>query len=127
MRILAALLLLFSCMANAEIYKWTDENGQVHFGDKPKANAETVEIREQKTGRLVTETQQKTYTKKVAEKPAAVTSNESEDCKQAKQMVKTLREELKQLKFMGIEPLKEIQVEQQIHMWTAQAQVMCGL
>lgn len=126
MKLFLALFVLIGSIANAEIYKWTDENGQVHFGDKPKANAETVEIREQKTGRLVTETQQKTYTKKVAEKPVAVTSNESEDCKQAKQMVKTLREELKQLKFMGIYPLKEIQLEQQVIMWTAQAQVMCG-
>jgi len=30
------LLLLFSLTAQAEIYKWVDENGKVHFGDKPR-------------------------------------------------------------------------------------------
>lgn len=29
----------------AEVYKWTDEDGRVHYGDKPPVeNAETVEI-----------------------------------------------------------------------------------
>lgn len=32
--------------ASAKVYKWTDANGQVHFGDKPQnAGAEQVEVK----------------------------------------------------------------------------------
>ena len=43
--LLLALLLPLG-MAAAEIYKWTDENGRVHFGDVPQAvdNTETVDL-----------------------------------------------------------------------------------
>ncbi len=36
---------LFASMAaQATIYKWVDENGQVHYSDKPQRDAETVEF-----------------------------------------------------------------------------------
>lgn len=48
------LTLLFAAVpANAEIYKWTDADGRVHFGDKPvdkKLQAEEVEVRDYKPG-----------------------------------------------------------------------------
>lgn len=31
----------------AEIYKWVDEEGRVHYGDKPKEQAETISIKDQ--------------------------------------------------------------------------------
>lgn len=31
---------------NAEIYKWVDEQGQVHYGDKPQAQAESISVDE---------------------------------------------------------------------------------
>jgi hypothetical protein len=34
-KLLALCLLAFSLSATAEIYKWTDAEGRVHFGDKP--------------------------------------------------------------------------------------------
>ncbi len=39
-------ILLLALPVTAEIYKWVDDEGNVHFGDKPqsKANAETVKI-----------------------------------------------------------------------------------
>ena len=39
--------LLFTIGVTAEILKWTDSDGRVHFGDKPPAGAETsiVEVR----------------------------------------------------------------------------------
>jgi mycoredoxin len=51
--LLAALLLLMHCTATADIYKWTDKNGVVHYGDQqPETNgaaaapkAETVELK----------------------------------------------------------------------------------
>jgi uncharacterized protein HemX len=36
---------LIAAGAQAEMYKWTDEQGNVHFSDKPHANARKLEIR----------------------------------------------------------------------------------
>lgn len=42
----ALLLIVFYATAHAEIYKWVDENGKVHFSDAPheEANVETIEV-----------------------------------------------------------------------------------
>ncbi len=41
-------LLVLPGLATAEIYRWTDANGQVHFGQRPAASgAEKVEVRPQ--------------------------------------------------------------------------------
>jgi hypothetical protein len=41
-------LLLLPGLATAEIYRWVDANGQVHFGQRPAgAGAEQVEVRPQ--------------------------------------------------------------------------------
>ena len=37
---------LFALPAQAEIYKWTDEKGNVHYGDKPIVNSEEILIPE---------------------------------------------------------------------------------
>ncbi len=43
-------LILLSCTAQAEVYRWTDANGKVHFGDKkPKAAAEDITEKVKKT------------------------------------------------------------------------------
>ena len=36
------LLLVFTGVSQAEVYRWTDEKGQVHFGDKPPAVNDSV-------------------------------------------------------------------------------------
>ena len=37
---LALFIFMFvSCVANAEVYRWTDANGKVHYGDKKPAEA----------------------------------------------------------------------------------------
>lgn len=47
MRVWLSLLLLPS-LASGEIYRWTDEQGRVHFGQRPAgANAQPVEVRPQ--------------------------------------------------------------------------------
>ncbi|GIU19131.1 MULTISPECIES: DUF4124 domain-containing protein [unclassified Shewanella] len=43
---LALLLLLVATLAHGTVYKWVDENGKVHFSDKPVKNAEVVELKE---------------------------------------------------------------------------------
>jgi hypothetical protein len=44
---LAVLLLLASTAAQAEIYRWTDAQGRVHFGERPKQGAQRVEVKPQ--------------------------------------------------------------------------------
>lgn len=46
MRVLFIFLLLSLSMPSpAEVYKWTDANGRVHFTDQPVKNAETIELK----------------------------------------------------------------------------------
>jgi len=37
-------LLLVSFSTSAEIYKWVDEQGKTHYGDKPVENAQQMEV-----------------------------------------------------------------------------------
>lgn len=47
MRALLSLLLL-PCLAFGQVYRWVDENGQVHFGQQPQgAEARVIEVRPQ--------------------------------------------------------------------------------
>ncbi len=42
------LLLMLPALASAQIYRWTDERGQVHYSEKPQApSAEQIEVRPQ--------------------------------------------------------------------------------
>lgn len=43
-------------MANAEIYKWIDEQGGVNYGDKPITNSESLELDTEKKGHINTGT-----------------------------------------------------------------------
>lgn len=47
MRSLLILLVLASTPTLAEIYRWTDAEGRVHFGQRPPAQAERIEVRPQ--------------------------------------------------------------------------------
>jgi len=42
--VLALLSALLPAVADAQVYRWTDENGRVHYGDKPPAQAKTREV-----------------------------------------------------------------------------------
>ncbi|KGP63466.1 hypothetical protein EP47_05615 [Legionella norrlandica] len=43
------LLMMIICCSHAQIYKWTDSQGVVHFSDKPHEGAEKVKIPETQT------------------------------------------------------------------------------
>ena len=47
MQRLFLIALLLPGLATAEIYRWTDEQGRVHFGQRPAAGAEVVEVKPQ--------------------------------------------------------------------------------
>jgi len=44
MKFFFALLLFCSTSAFAEIYKWTDKDGNVHFGDNPQSEENATEL-----------------------------------------------------------------------------------
>ena len=44
LRILMLCVLLVTRAAAAEIYRWVDENGEVHFSDRPRPGASTVRV-----------------------------------------------------------------------------------
>ncbi len=45
-------LVLYSSFSVAEIYKWTDEQGQVHYGDKSVVSAKQMEVDTSKQGHI---------------------------------------------------------------------------
>lgn len=47
MRFLLYWVLLMPGLSMAEIYRWTDAQGQVHFGQRPGAGAEQIEVKPQ--------------------------------------------------------------------------------
>ena len=47
MRQLWLVILLLPSLALAEVYRWTDANGRVHFGETPQAGAVQVEVKPQ--------------------------------------------------------------------------------
>lgn len=71
-----ALVFFFSCFlhnVHAEIYKWTDEKGQVHFGDKPSGeNAKRVpyKARSRETAPKASTSNKQAATKKSASEMA---------------------------------------------------------
>jgi Domain of unknown function (DUF4124) len=54
-RVLALILFIgVAPIADAEIYKWIDEQGRVHYSDKEITNAETLELDTAKKGHIST-------------------------------------------------------------------------
>lgn len=47
LKLVTAALLLCSLNAHAQIYRWVDADGQVHFEQRPQPGAEQVEVRPQ--------------------------------------------------------------------------------
>ncbi|QIZ78311.1 DUF4124 domain-containing protein [Ferrimonas lipolytica] len=52
MKLRVLMLLLLALPASAEIYKWVDADGKIHYGDKPVAGAEKVVPKEPMTATL---------------------------------------------------------------------------
>ena len=83
MRVLTAFsLLLFALAAQAQLYRWTDENGKVHYTDtQPPANAKNVEQKKSaRAGGAEAESAQRSYALQQAVKNFPVTIYTSKDC-----------------------------------------------
>lgn len=59
MRYCLFLLLALTLPASAQVYKWTDAEGNVHFGNQPPPEADEVDIRESAPGSMITEDQRR--------------------------------------------------------------------
>lgn len=44
-KLILALLLLTGAVSAAEVYKWTDDKGRVHYGDRPHQSAEKLNVK----------------------------------------------------------------------------------
>ncbi len=83
MRVLTAFsLLVFALAAQAQLYRWTDENGNVHYTDtQPPANAKNVEQKESaRAGGAEATAAQQSYALQQAVKNFPVTIYTSKDC-----------------------------------------------
>jgi glutaredoxin len=45
MRVLLLLCLLATATASAEIYRWTDSEGRIHYSDKPPKDAQAAQVK----------------------------------------------------------------------------------
>ena len=82
MRVLTAFsLLVFALAAQAQLYRWTDENGNVHYTDtQPPANAKNVEKKGSAGGGAEAAGAQQSYALQQAVKNFPVTIYTSKDC-----------------------------------------------
>ncbi len=103
-------ILLLALPVTAEIYKWVDDEGNVHFGDKPqsKANAETVKIdkftpdqsyrtRMESIKQNVESQREESMDSKVEQQKVA--SENARRCQQAKRRLTPLREKIRLFRY----------------------------
>lgn len=98
-------ILLLPCLASAEIYRWTDANGQVHFGEAPRAGAVQIEVKPPalQQDAATAERQQRTERFFQARREEQQKTNENNQKQQAKsaQECQQLREQYAQLDHGG--------------------------
>ncbi len=82
-RIIALLLVLVSAQAFAQAYRWVDENGVVHYSDRPQPGAEEIVLPESNTVRMRTVAPRPRQSEPPPEKPdyesIAIASPAAED------------------------------------------------
>jgi hypothetical protein len=137
-KIIFCLLILPLLMAGG-VYKWTDENGNIHFGDKPNnvKNLETVEIREQKTGTMVSDAQKAKYKyearvqeavdsyKSANQMPAAL-SGPSPLCKYNQSMLRHYENEWNNKRTRGYKQSERNYYEDKISLYKSEESINCN-
>lgn len=120
MRLILILLTALSFPAFGQVYKWTDAEGNVHFGTQPPpGQQEEVHIRESKTGPMITDRQRAMMERRDAERSsrAATSSYSNEDgyaCTGARDRVKNWKERWDNVKRQGYSVSDEQYYEQRI-------------
>lgn len=138
MRSLFLLLATLSFSAFAQVYKWTDENGNVHFGNQPPpGQQEEVHIRESKTGSMVTDSQREMLDQidqeradRRADNDIAATSQqpraESSSCRKAKIILQRYENELDQLLRRGYKQSERRDAEDRVTRWESEVAYYCS-
>lgn len=132
MRLTLILVATLSFPATAEVYRWTDESGNVHFGSQPPpGEQEEVKIRKSKTGPMITEKQRamlepavsddlsdeaidRRYQERVAEIREGRAGAPDYVCQGAKDRVAGLEDELDDLKTQGYTISERNRIERRI-------------
>lgn len=94
-------LLVYSGMLNAEIFKWVDEDGNTHYGDKPVESAEEVQVDIEKKGNLKSSMSREERQKKLMDSfddDRAREKKEKDKKKQHKQKCHEAKDKLNRLK-----------------------------
>ncbi|HED36583.1 MAG TPA: DUF4124 domain-containing protein [Gammaproteobacteria bacterium] len=79
------ILLLVSFSAFAEIYKWVDEQGKTHYGDKPAENAQQMDVDIEAKGHINTGQRREDKRKKLIDAYAEDRAREAEEKKKKKE------------------------------------------
>lgn len=133
MRMLLLVLLITPMVASAEIYKWTDEAGKVHFSDKPFKGSETVEVNVNEVGSLVTP---ETKKRMMRSKPARSSSyaprsadrkaGASRACTFSKNILKEKELKLNRLRQRGYKQYERADAEDAIDLWQQKVITNCN-
>ena len=78
---LLILSIFFTCLTHAKVYKWTDENGKVHYSDKPfNQESKELEIKKQPNKQEIRKAKQRTssFLKHQSKKRSVEEENENE-------------------------------------------------
>jgi len=120
MRLILILLTALSFPAFGQVYKWTDADGNVHFGTQPPpGQQEEVKIRESKTGPMITDRQRAMMERRDearANRSASYEASNSDGyaCTGAKNRVKSWEERWDNVKRQGYSVSDEQYYEQRI-------------
>ena len=77
---IAASLLVFSQAHAADVYKWTDNQGVTHFGDKPPQDRKVATTHMDVGGRALTAEERKDVDARLAEDRASITAHGCGPC-----------------------------------------------
>jgi hypothetical protein len=143
MRLLVSLLVVLAFPASAQVYKWTDAEGNVHFGTQPPpGDQEEVHIRESKPGAFGSERQnttfgveerreeieptnrRKSFSSSMETSPTS-TSDSSRSCKYAMSVLQSYENKLDRLLQQGYKQYERQRAENNVAEWEDQVSIYC--
>lgn len=105
-RIACICLLLLPALGAAEIYRWTDASGQVHFGEQPGAGAQRIEVKPQVVERDAATREREERLRKVldarSQEQTAVQQKQAQKNAKRQQECSQLRQSLAELEQGGV-------------------------
>lgn len=143
MRLLIALFLILAFPVSAQVYKWTDAEGNVHFGTQPPpGEQQEVKIRESKTGPMVTDRQRRAMKLEDMQDElesanrrrsfstsldgeATKSAGSSRSCNYAKSVLQSYENKLDRLLLQGYKQYERQRAETKVAEWQDQVNIYC--